>query len=94
MSVTAYLEFAGAAVLFSPKLALEDTLRYFDVDVPKHGLLRNDQGRSIMEIWDDSEFEVNKKRIKEQEKHEAELNINVKVSSNKKLPEFTIPEGA
>ncbi len=45
------LRFALAATICAPKLALEDTLRHFDVHVPEQGLFHNDHGESIMDIW-------------------------------------------
>jgi len=83
MSVGAYLEFAGSAVLFSPKLALEDTLRYFDVDVPQKGIGYNDRGQSIMDIWNEAKPTSNL----------VEVDVHVKTQKRAAHRSFTIPEG-
>ncbi len=46
--------FALGATLFSPFLILEDVLRFANVPVSKHGLFRNDEGKTIMELWNES----------------------------------------
>jgi len=48
------IDFVVGSVLFAPKLALEDTLRYFDLPISKHGIGRNDRGQSIMDVWEES----------------------------------------
>ena len=54
MSIKSVARFATGAALFSPLLALEDTLRYFNVPISEHGLLKNDEGKGIWEIWKES----------------------------------------
>ena len=48
-------KFALASILFAPKLAVEDVLREVGVKVPAKGLGYNEQGQSIMDIWNSSE---------------------------------------
>lgn len=54
MNIKSTAKFALGAALLSPLLATEDVLRHFDVKISPHGLFRNDEGKSVLEIWEES----------------------------------------
>lgn len=54
MNLKENARFALGATLFSPVLALEDVLRYCGVPVSEHGLTKNDEGKGILQIWEES----------------------------------------
>ncbi len=47
--------FALAAVIMAPILAAEDVLRKVGVNVSGKGIFHNDEGKSISQIWNESE---------------------------------------
>lgn len=48
------VRFVAGAALFSPFLAAEDLLRAAGAPIPKEGVLYNEEGKSIWQIWNES----------------------------------------
>lgn len=89
MSKKQTARFLLGAALFSPILAAEDALRYFGAPVSKHGLTKNDEGKGMLEIW-------NECAPPEPVKVEAKAPQPVKIVGAvvEQLPSgFVIPEG-
>ena len=89
MSVKQVARFALGAALFSPFLATEDVLRYFGAPISKHGLTKNDEGKGMLEIWNEcAPAETAKAEVKTSVvKHPDSMDFN-------QLPAgFVIPEG-
>lgn len=53
MSIKNTTKFLLGAAIFSPLLATEDVLRYFKAPISKHGLFKNDEGKGILQIWNE-----------------------------------------
>ena len=66
MSIKNTAKFALGAVLFVPLFATEDVLRHFNAPISKHGLFKNDEGKGILEIWNEvaPEPKLTEKEIK------------------------------
>jgi hypothetical protein len=83
------VKFTTAAAILSPVLAAEDVLRHFGVPISKHGLMKNDEGKGIFEIWKESEPE--KPIDLNQIAHDLEAMWD---KTAKNFTGFVIPEGS
>lgn len=54
MSFTDKARFALGVVFVAPILATEDVLRHFGAPVSEHGFTKNDEGKGIFQIWQES----------------------------------------
>jgi len=62
MKATEIFKFVTGAALFSPLLATEDVLRYWGAPISQHGITKNDEGKGLLDIWDEVGTEQQAKR--------------------------------
>jgi hypothetical protein len=85
--------FATGAALFSPLLAVEDTLRYLKVPISEHGLFKNDEGKGMLEIWNECAPVPTEKKAAERTKTHREIfeeqyRVSIKADEDKAKGSF------
>jgi len=53
MSIKQTASFLLGATIFSQLLVTKDVLRYFGVPISEHGLTKNNEGKGMLEIWNE-----------------------------------------